>query len=91
MLGTEQKCDICFCKWTKYNYFSLQKIGMIFFGGVEMHLEDILDVSPRSPLILTRAYWVSICAVDIGGLHTLRSESLKLVFQPLRKFLVNRL
>ena len=27
--------------------------------------------------------------VEVGSLHTLRLESLKLVFQPLHKFLVN--
>ena len=29
--------------------------------------------------------------VEVGSLHTLRLESLKLVFQPLHKFLVNKL
>ena len=29
--------------------------------------------------------------VEVGGLHTLRLKSLKLVFQPLHKFLVNKL
>ena len=29
--------------------------------------------------------------VEVGSLHTLRVESLKLVFQPLHKFLVNKL
>ena len=29
--------------------------------------------------------------VEVGSLHTLRLESLKLVFQPLLKFLVNKL
>ena len=30
-----------------------------------------------------------LCAVEVGSLHTLMLESLKLVFQPLHKFLVN--
>ena len=31
------------------------------------------------------------CTVEVGSLHKLRLESLKLVFQPLHKFLVNKL
>ena len=32
-----------------------------------------------------------ICTFEVGSLHTLRLESLKLVFQPLHKCLVNKL
>ena len=32
-----------------------------------------------------------VYTVEVGGLHTLRLESLKVVFQPLHKFLVNKL
>ena len=39
-----------------------------------------------NPLLL-----VGVCAIEVGSLHTLRLESLKLFFQPLHKFLGNRL
>jgi hypothetical protein len=31
------------------------------------------------------------CTVEVGGLQTLRLESLKLIFQPIHKFLVKKL
>ena len=34
---------------------------------------------------------VYVCTFEVGSLHTLRLESLKLVFQPLHKFLVIKL
>ena len=43
-------------------------------------------------------YWIKentvgeyIYTVEVGSLHTLRLESIKLIFQPLHKFLVNKL
>ena len=41
--------------------------------------------------ITTMTTNVNTCTVVFRGLHTLRLESLKLVIQPLHKFLVNKL
>ena len=43
------------------------------------------DTKGRKPTRLPKM------AVEVGSLYTLRLESLKLVFQPLHKFLVNKL
>jgi hypothetical protein len=38
------------------------------------------------------SYWnPCLDTVEVGSLHTLRLESLKLVFQPLHTFIVNKL
>jgi hypothetical protein len=61
----------------------------------------VATISPKTSLLnITTDKW-QICSlpqtngdkhtVEVGSLHTLRLESLKLVFQPLHKFLVNNL
>ena len=36
-------------------------------------------------------YIYYVCTVEVGSLHTLRLESLKLLFQPLHTFIFNKL
>ena len=38
-----------------------------------------------------KSAWIMWCTAEVGSLHTLRLESIKLVFQTLHKFLVNKL
>ena len=42
-------------------------------------------------VVVPAAVLVVAAAVEVGSLHTLRLESLKLVFQPIHTFLVNKL
>ena len=46
---------------------------------------------PRSSLISRASFAHYLHTVEVGSLHTLRLESLKLVFQPLHKCIVNKL
>uniref|UniRef100_A0A4W5KLZ2 Protein furry C-terminal domain-containing protein n=1 Tax=Hucho hucho TaxID=62062 RepID=A0A4W5KLZ2_9TELE len=49
-----------------------------------------ISTVPEVRLFVGSVAIYSLCTVEVGSLHTLKLESLKLVFQPLHKFLVNK-
>ena len=69
-----------------------------YFEQVEQMMSRTLAVCCRGSLcnekhkaLCCRMKLLGVYTVEVGSFHTLRLESLKLVFQPLHKFLVNKL
>ena len=63
-------------------------MAILFSSGFGLTVESTTEIV-KGRVLLVKAD--VIYTVEVGGLHTLRLESLKLVFQPLHKLLVNKL